>query len=166
MGRYISRLAAVAGIFILSIGVGMLVTQEGGRVPLLPDHVAQASGVYEFTWSPDSKSLAYVSAQGGQPEIWIVDAGGGPARRITSTGLSKRQPRWSGDGKWIAYVAIQAGGPGDIEIVSADGNQIINLTETGGDDTSPVWSPDSRSIAFTETGRVGPRILSVDVESR
>ena len=64
MRSYISRLSVVASIFILSIGVGMLVTQEGGRVPLLPDQVALTPGVYEFTWSPDGKSIAYVSTQG------------------------------------------------------------------------------------------------------
>src|SRR5687768_7300928 len=104
MRNYLSRLSVVASIFLLSIGVGVLVTQEGGRVPLLPDQVALATGVYEFTWSPDGKSIAYISSLGGQSEIWVVGSSGGPSKRITVSGTPKRQPRWSSDGKWIAYV--------------------------------------------------------------
>src|SRR6266446_1309747 len=106
MRVYVSRLSVVAGIFILSIGVGMLVTQEGGRVPLLPDQVALTPGVHEFTWSPDGKSIAYVSTQSGQSEIWVVSSGGGPSKRTTSNGAQKKQPHWSADGKWIVFVAV------------------------------------------------------------
>src|SRR3970040_2194167 len=102
MRTYISRLSVVASIFIVSIGVGVLVTQEGGRVPLLPDQVSLATGVYEFAWSPDGKSIAYISALGGQFEVWVIGSSGGSAKRITSTGTAKRQPHWSKDGKWIA----------------------------------------------------------------
>ena len=166
MRSYLSRLSVVASIFILSIGVGVLVTQQGGRVPLLPDQVALAPGVHEFAWSPDGKSIAYISTQGGQSEIWVVGSAGGSSKRITSSGAPKKQPHWSKDGKWLAYVAIQPGGLGDIEIVSADGGTTINLTETAADDRNPAWSPGSREIAFTETDKIRTRILTVDIESR
>jgi len=166
MRSYISRLSVVASIFLLSIGVGVLVTQEGGSVPLLPDQVAITVGVHEFAWSPDSKSLAYITSQGGQSEIWVVGIGGGASNRITSTGTQKKHPRWSKDGKWIAYVAVQPGGQGDIEIVSTEGGEIVNLTETAADDRNPTWSPSSREIAFTETDRVRTRIMTIDIETR
>jgi len=166
MHSYISRLVVVAGIFLLSIGVGVLVTQEGGRVPLLPDEVALTPGVHEFTWSPDSKWIAYISTQSGQSEIWLISASGGESRRLTSNASQKKQPRWSADGRWIAYVAVQPGGLGDIEIVAADGDDTVNLTASAADDRNPTWSPDSRTIAFTATDRVRTRILTVDVESR
>src|SRR5438105_1900648 len=98
MRSYLSRLSVVASIFILSIGVGVLVTQEGGRVPLLPDQVALTPGVHEFSWSPDGKLIAYISTQGGQSEIWVVSSAGGASKRITSNGAQKKQPRWSADG--------------------------------------------------------------------
>jgi dipeptidyl aminopeptidase/acylaminoacyl peptidase len=166
MRSYISRLSVIASIFILSIGVGVLVTQEGGNVPLLPDQVAATSGIHELTWSPDGKSIAYISSQSGQSEIWVIDSAGGSSRRITSTGAQKKDLHWSKDGKWIAYVAIQPGGMGDIEIASPNEGTTINLTETAADDRNPTWSPDSREIAFTETDRVRTRIFTIDVESR
>jgi dipeptidyl aminopeptidase/acylaminoacyl peptidase len=166
MRSYLSRLALVAGIFMLSIGVGVLVTQEGGRVPLLPDQVAITPGVHEFTWSPDNKWIAYISTQSGQSEIWVISASGGQSKRLTSTTSQKKQPHWSADGKWIVYVAVQPGGLGDIAIVSAEGDDDVNLTESAADDRNPTWSPDSRTIAFTTTDRVRTRILTVDVETR
>jgi dipeptidyl aminopeptidase/acylaminoacyl peptidase len=166
MRSYFSRLSVVASIFILSVGVGVLVTQEGGRVPLLPDQVALTPGVHEFTWSPDGKSIAYVSTQSGQSEIWVVSSVGGPSKRVTSTTTQKRQPHWSADGKWIAYVAIQPGGLGDIELVPADGGDSINLTASATDDRNPVWSANSHQIAFTATDRVRTRIFKIDIDSR
>ena len=166
MRSYISRLTIVASIFLLSIGVGVLVTQEGGRVPLLPDQVALTPGIHEFTWSPDGKSIAYISTQSGQSEIWVVSSAGGESTRLTSTGLQKKQPHWSADGKWIAYVAMQPGGLGDIEMVAAEGDNTINLTESAADDRNPAWSPDSQTIAFTATDRVRTRILTVDIDTR
>src|SRR5262245_54874323 len=109
MRRYLLKFWVVAVLFIISTTVGVLVTQEGGRLPLVPDEVASGTGVYEFTWSPDGKSIAYISAQSGHPEIWLVPSTGGSSRRITSSGSTKTHPRWSADGKWIAYVALQAG---------------------------------------------------------
>src|SRR5207253_749858 len=87
-------------------------------------------------------------------------------KRLTSSGSQKKQPHWSADGKWIAYVAVQPGGLGDIEIVAVDGGDTINLTESAADDRNPAWSPDSRTIAFTATDRVRKRILTIDIESR
>jgi dipeptidyl aminopeptidase/acylaminoacyl peptidase len=165
MRVYVSQLSIAAAIFILSIGVGVLVTQEGGRVPLAPDQVGSTTGVYDFSWSPDGKSIAYVSAQSGHSEIWIVSATGGAPRRITSTTATKKQPRWSHDGKWIAYVAMQPAGTGDIQLISANGETRINLTETPADERDPSWSPDGRRLAFTETAAGRTRILIADVES-
>jgi dipeptidyl aminopeptidase/acylaminoacyl peptidase len=160
------RLALVAGIFILSLGVGVLVTQEGGRVPLLADQAAATGGIYEFAWSPDGKSLAYISAQSGTSEIWVVPATGGAARRLTSSPSTKKQPAWSKDGKWIAYVAIHEAGAGDIQLVDAAGDRIIDLTDTPADERHPTWSPDSTQIAFSENAAGRGRIIVADVATR
>ncbi len=165
MQVYMSRLSVVAAIFILSIGVGVLVTQQGGRLPLLPDQLGSTAGVYEFAWSPDSKSLAYVSSQGGQPEIWIIPSTGGAPKRLTSTGTTKRQLRWSADGKWIAYVALQAGGAGNIQIASADGQTSFRLDEGSDDEHDPAWSPDSRQLAYVVQAASVSSIAVADIET-
>ncbi|MBI4471106.1 MAG: PD40 domain-containing protein, partial [Acidobacteria bacterium] len=156
----------MGAIFVLSIGVGLIATQEGGRVPLLPDQVAAATGIYDFTWAPDGKSIAFVSTRNAGTEIWSVPTMGGASRRITSTAMLKKQPRWSKDGKWITYVVVQPGNLGDLHIVSADGETAITLTDTAGDERDPAWSPDGKQLAFVERLAGRTYLAVIDIESR
>ena len=163
---YFQRLVLVFVLTITSIGVGVVVTQQGGRIPLHPEQVAATSGIFDFTWSPDGKSIAYVSSQSGSSEIWIVPSTGGTARRLTSTPIIvKKEPRWSRDGKWIAFVGLQSGA-GDIFIVNVADETTINLTESAADERHPTWSPDSREIAFSERFTGGARTAVVTQETR
>ena len=165
LNGYTGRLIVVGAILVLSIGIGVL-TQEGGRVPLMPDQIASAGGAYEFSWSPDGKSIAYVTSQITGSDLWTIPAAGGSPRRLTSTGFAKKQPSWSPDGKWIAYVAVQAESAGDIQVTSADGRSTMTLTETSTDDANPSWSPDSKRVAFTERDGDRGRIVSMELETR
>ncbi len=165
MQSYFTRLLIVAGLFLLLLGAGVLMTQEGGRAPLNPEPVAAATGIYDLSLSPDGRSIAFISTQSGSSEIWIANVAGGQPRRITGTSGIKKQIRWSNDGKWIAYVAVRPGKAGDIRLVNAvDGNEVA-VTETTEDERQPTWSPDSRSIAFTERATGRNRIAIADVES-
>ena len=95
-------------------------------------------------WSPDGDSIAFAY----QGRIWVVPAGGGTARQVTSGAGYHSQPSWSPDGSQIAYAA-------DI-----DRNFDIFVAElaTGGSrrltthpflDLRPRWSPDGSRILFT-----------------
>src|SRR5689334_12308060 len=152
MKSYIRRLVWVFLFTLMSISVGVVVSQQGGGLALRADLVAATGGVYDFTWSPDGKSIAYASLQSGVSDIWIIPSTGGTARRLTSSSALKKQPRWSRDGKWIAFVSIQSGA-GDIFLANVDDQIITNLTDSPADDRDPTWGPDSRQIAFiTQSG--------------
>jgi dipeptidyl aminopeptidase/acylaminoacyl peptidase len=163
---YTKRLVVVAVLFALSLGVGLLVTQEGGRVPLQAERLAQAGGVYEFTWSPDGATVAYIASTASGFDVWTVASTGGKPRQITTTQRFKKQLRWSTDGKWIAYVSMQDSGRGDIYLVSPDGSSNVPLAETTADEASPVWAPDSEQLAFIERTAAGPRLLVMDLQPR
>ena len=165
MDGYKRRLAAVASIFIVSITIGVLVTQEGARVPLRAEQVASIGGVYEFAWSPDGKTIAYVGPTGGGFDIWTVSSTGGQIERITSTQRFKKQLRWSGDGKWLAFVAYQDDGSSDLRAVNVAEESVLNLTDTAAEESDPTWSPDSRKVAFTERTGAKTRVMSVDIPS-
>ncbi|HYV39310.1 MAG TPA: S9 family peptidase [Gemmataceae bacterium] len=56
-------------------------------------------------WSPDGKSILFVSTRGGSPQLWIIDLDGGEARQLTKVSTGVSEPTWSRDGKRIAFVS-------------------------------------------------------------
>jgi dipeptidyl aminopeptidase/acylaminoacyl peptidase len=162
---YRARLIAVGVIFLVSITFGSLVTQEIRRIPLRPEQLAATTGIHDFAWSPDSKYLAYIGPAGGGFDIWMIGGTGGEARRVTSTLRFKKHPRWSADGKWIAFITVQDNGNSDLRAVSVDGQTIRTLTESLAQEEEFAWSPDGKYIAFTQ--RVGPQtsIMSLELET-
>src|SRR3979411_2083569 len=55
------------------------------------------------TWSPDGKSIAFISNMSGRNNIWTVPADGGWPMQLTISDQRQSSPAWSPDGKWIAY---------------------------------------------------------------
>ncbi len=56
-------------------------------------------------WSPDSRTLAFVSARGDRPQIHLIDVAGGEARPLTAQPNGARNPVWSPDGRRLAFLA-------------------------------------------------------------
>ncbi len=110
--------------------------------------------VYEFNWAPDSKSMAYVAADPpGENNWWVaklytqaLDSQPKPILAPAEVsgplhGLQIAVPRWSPDGKTIAFIgglmSDQGSTGGDVWIVPADGGAPRDLTT--GRPTSPAW---------------------------
>src|SRR5436305_7999413 len=67
---------------------------------------------FDLSWSPDSKTLAFLSSPGekGQRQLWTVDADGSGAKKMTNLNGYAARPRWSHDGKQIAFLYIEGAG--------------------------------------------------------
>lgn len=135
-------------------------------------------------WSPDGQRLVFLSNRAEDPDLawdqsdlFLIPAAGGEMQKIETPPGPKEFPRFSPDGRWIAYT--HSGGHADLwrnthlHVVPADGQgQARNLTgafdihlgqDTLGDINSlatmaPVWSPDSQKLYF-QTPHWGDTLL-------
>ena len=102
------------------------------------------------TWSPDGKSIAFISNMSGRNNLWLVPAEGGWPVQLTVSDQRQTAPTWSPDGKWIAYQSDYDGDEQwDIFLVSPKTGKVVNLTSTREiAETDPTWSPNGRYLAY------------------
>ena len=102
------------------------------------------------TWSPDGKSIAFISNMSGRNNLWTVAADGGWPVQLTISDQRQSSPAWSPDGKWIAYQSDYDGDEQwDIFLVSPKTGKVVNLTQTREiAELDPTWSPDGRYLAY------------------
>ncbi len=81
-------------------------------------------------------------------DIWTAGEDGGNIQRITANPARDVYPRFSPDGKWIAFSSDRAGNL-DVYVVPSEGGQAKQLTYHSADDNVLGWSPDSRNILFS-----------------
>ena len=106
-------------------------------------------------WSSNGKDIAYSSSRSGDPEIWITDANGGVARRITSFRGPDVSPVFNPKtGAQIAWVSGRTGLP-QLYVMDTDGSAVTRMTD-GGYATSPSWSPNGQFLAFAWNRKYGP----------
>ncbi len=94
--------------------------------------------------SPDGQQIAF-SLQG---DIWLVQKDGGQARRLTANPGYDYAPKWSKDGRQIAFSSDRYGND-DVFILSLDGGTVKRLTYFSNPDRVEQWAPDGKSILFS-----------------
>ena len=106
-------------------------------------------------WAPNGKDIAYSSSRSGDPEIWISDANGSLARRITSFRGPDVSPTFNPrTGSQIAWISGRTGLP-QLYIMDTDGSAVQRMTD-GGYATSVSWSPNGQFLAFAWDRKYGP----------
>jgi len=99
-------------------------------------------------YSPDGSRIAFRSDRTGVDEIWLSDASGDNAVRLTYfNGPLTGTPRWSPDGRFVVFDSRPNGNP-DIYVVSANGGPPRRVTSSSSEDVVPSWSADGRWIYF------------------
>lgn len=130
----------------------------------VPPHLA---GAQEYDLSPDGRELAFArnndkaEALSTNSDLWVVPVAGGEARRLTDNPAWDGSPRYSPDGRWIAYRAMARAG------FEADRTRLLLFERATGKtkELTPnfdnsveevIWTPDSQSLYFTAA--VGGRV--------
>jgi TolB protein len=109
--------------------------------------------------SPKGGRLAYVSFQGGVPQVRIANLGSDEQRPLLAGNAMTFAPRYSPDGSQIVF-SMMLGANSDIYVLGANGGIPRRLTTSPGIDTDPSFSPDGSKIAF-ESDRSGTQQLYV-----
>jgi len=132
---------------------------EQNQQSLSIERLYMTRSVGATAWSPDGKTIAFVSNISGRNNLWLVSAEPGWPTQLTVSDQRQTSPAWSPDGKWIAYTSDYDGDEQwDIFFVSPKTGQVVNITNTREiSEESPTWSPDGRYLAYT----VKPRTSSV-----
>jgi dipeptidyl aminopeptidase/acylaminoacyl peptidase len=132
---------------------------EQNQQSLSIERLYMTRSVGATAWSPDGKTIAFISNISGRNNLWLVPAEGGWPTQLTVSDQRQTSPAWSPDGKWIAYASDYDGDEQwDIFFVSPTTGQVINITKTREiAEENPTWSPSGRYLAYT----VKPKTSSV-----
>lgn len=157
------NLTGERGIFATRLAY---VTQQGPRYQLLVTdadgegaQVALASPdpIISPAWSPDGKSLAYVSFETQKAVVWVQEVASGRRRVLADFRGSNSAPAWSPDGATIA-LALTRDGLTQLFAIPAAGGTPQRLASSRAIDTEPVYTADGRSIYFVSDRGGGPQI--------
>jgi TolB protein len=110
------------------------------------------------SWSPDGSRLVFSSSQNDNTDVYLAQADGSGAKRLTDSRGIDVSASWSPDGKRIAFVSERAGTP-QIYTMAADGSDVRRLTFQGNYNQEPAWSPKGDLIAFS--GRDEHRVFDL-----
>jgi tricorn protease len=83
-----------------------------------------------------------------QDDIWTVDADGSNPHRLTVNIARDFSPRFSPDGKWIAFTSARTGN-NDVFIMPSTGGEPKQLTWFSGDDQALYWTPDGKGVVMS-----------------
>ena len=146
---------ALSLFFVLSFAVSLASGAEKKRV-LKPEDFASIREVDEPNLSPDGRSVVYVVGtvdlkKDKQPRnLWLAKWDGSENRALTFGETQQTHPRWSPDGKWIAFLSDrQDENENDqLWILSSAGGEAEQLTKEKGSVDDFVWAPDSKHIVL------------------
>lgn len=109
-------------------------------------------------WSPDGRSLAYVSFHSGLPGIYVQALRSGEQVRVSARSGINSAPTFSPDGTQLAVALSRRDGNVDVYLLTLATQELRRLTDDAAIDTEPAFAPDGRSIYFTSDRAGAPQV--------
>jgi dipeptidyl aminopeptidase/acylaminoacyl peptidase len=142
------------------------------RRMLTTDDFYRVQDVSDPQTSPDGQWVAYVvttndrDADEARSAIWMVSWDGGQRLALTGAAGGNGKPRWSPDGRYLAFLAVLNGSDRtQIMLLDRRGGEARRLTSAGGAVGDYAWSPDGKRVVFTvEQGdaAIPPKPIVID----
>jgi dipeptidyl aminopeptidase/acylaminoacyl peptidase len=139
-------------LILAIVAFSPLLTSQVKR-PMEIEDLFRLKRVSDPQLSPDGKMVAFVITEVDKPsnksnsDIWLIPSGGGEPRRFTNSPKHDRHPRWSPDGKWIAFESNRSGSY-QIYLQGIESGEAKQLTSISTEANQAIWSPDGKNIAF------------------
>ncbi|GAA0340541.1 winged helix-turn-helix domain-containing protein [Bowmanella denitrificans] len=118
------------------------------ELPSSPFPLLQSDYNHKYPdYSAATDRIAYLSNESGHYEIWVADAEGNQRQQLTHLKRSVLYPRWSHDGRRIAFLAANANGKGDsLMIVDVDTKRLIQVPSPFPTHQRPTWTADDQAL--------------------
>jgi tricorn protease len=147
-----SRRTSFAALLGILFSIGVITARPAALPAAAPGAIDQAaraasapSGPIRLARHPDYHAGRIAFSYLG--DIWTADENGADAHRVTDHSARDVYPRFSPDGKWIAFSSNRYGGS-DVFVVPATGGMAKRLTFHSGGDDVVGWTRDSQQVIF------------------
>ncbi len=148
-------------MLLLAIGAGGAIT--GAQQPAAPrpvgvDDLFGYRETHDPQVSPDGQYIAYTVSSTSlkddksEKRIYMVPAAGGEAIALTAEGVSSEYPRWSPDGRFLAFLSERSEGKTQVYLLNRLGGEAQRLTGTIQNVESFEWAPDSNRLVLVLRG--------------
>jgi dipeptidyl aminopeptidase/acylaminoacyl peptidase len=146
---------AVPAVLLLVFAVLALNAQPAASPrPVTISDLFALRDVHDPQISPDGQWVAYSVGSANldqdkfEERIWMTPAAGGDAVALSAEGVSSSHPRWSPDGKYLAFLSARNGGETQVWVLNRQGGEAQKLTNTAQDVGDFDWAPDSKRLVL------------------
>lgn len=129
-----------------------LLAPAAPQARLTPEQTIARRQLSDVRISPDGERVCFVVSEPPKGaartrHIWMLNVRSREVRRFTNSPKSEYSPRWSPDGKVLAFISDREDSP-QIYLMPGDGGEATRLTEGKNAVRSFAWSPDGKQLAF------------------
>ena len=159
-GRFLPGRASLAPLTALALLLAAPLLADPPR-PLAVEDIFALKTVGDPRLSPDGGWVAYTvrrldpKEDSADTDVWMVPFAGGPALRLTASPKAETRPRFSPDGRYLAFLSGRDGKKTQVWLLDRRGGEAAKLTDFKADVSDLAWSPDSKRLALV-VGDVDP----------